>query len=410
MFPYLTFSQINLPRSTPWTYRLFAAYNDVMGKLRILAALFLLLAGELALARPGGAFQERRVNARQLLRTVDSALSQVQGGLDPKDPKLAPFKSSLNAMRLRVNHIQTALDRRDGELLGLLDQGSADLGALRVAWARTGVENRKASDNLRLASVSYRSLRANYGREGLRLRQGGNLNEAERRHFQRLQRTQRRFAESLGPLRAISQRRGDRVTVAELDRFRGEAERIAAAPLELEAYLNSLIASGETRGEWEADAPYVRQDAPEDFVVANEMIEDLYVESDIGHVFAVDLDSAVAHLDQDVAVPPAVQIFQPAGDGEVELLPDAPILEELEAIEPVEVTGESEEELPEAPPAGGEAVEEEDLDLEEDAVVEPMSEDRQAVPPPGEPAKDLPAAAGPPPPPADSHPVKPPIG
>jgi hypothetical protein len=273
-----------------------------------------------------------------------------------------------------------------------------------------GVEDRRASDNLRLASVSYRSLRANYGREGLRLRQGGELSEAERRHFQRLQRTQRRFAESLGPLRAISQRRGDRVTVAELDRFRGEAERIAAAPLELEAYLNSLIASGEIRGEWEADAPYVRQDAPEDFVVANEMVEDLYVESDIGHVFAVDLDSAVAHLDQDVAVPPAVQVFELGDDEEVEAepLPDGLILEESAAIEPVEPVEESEEDLPDAPLAGSEAVEEEDLEEED------LGEDIQAVPPPGEPSKDSPPARPSPPPPAapaaDSHPVPPPIG
>lgn len=370
-----------------------------MGKFRCALAIFLLLAGELALARPGGAVQERRVNARQLVRTVDAALAgmgQTQGGLNPKDPKWALFRSSLDAMRLRVTQIQAALDRRDAELLTLLDQGSADLGALRVAWARTGVVNRQAGDQLRLASVSYRSLRANYGREGLRLRQGRDLSEAERRHFLRLQRTQRRFVESLGPLRAISQRRGDGVTVAELDRFRGEAERIARAPLELEAYLNAMIASGEIRGEWEAGAPYVRQDAAEDFVVANEMVENLYVESDIGHVFAVDLDTAVSHLDQDTVVPPAVQVFQPADDGEAGAPADELILEEgADLAEPVDLVepGEVAEDLPAAPPAGDEAVEEEDL--EEEAVVE----DIQVVQPAGEPAAQ-----------PDSHPVPPPIG
>jgi len=196
-----------------------------MGKFRITAALLLLLAGELVLARPGGAAPERRVSARQLLHTVDSALAGMAraagsptGGLDRKDPKSSPVWSALNGMRLRVAEIAVALERRDGELFTLLDQGSSDLGALRVAWARAGAKNAQAGEGLRIASASYRILRANYGREGVRLRQGGALSEAERRHFQRVQRTQRRFAESLRPLREDSLRRGDRVTAAELDR------------------------------------------------------------------------------------------------------------------------------------------------------------------------------------------------
>ncbi len=225
-------------------------------------------------------------------------------------------------MRLRVSRIGAALERRNDEFFVLVDLGSADLGALRVAWARTGLKNEGIAEGMRIASASYRMLRATYGREGLRSRQGGDLTATERRQFQRLQRAQLRFAASLLLLREGARRRDDLTTAAELDRLRAEAERIAWARLRLEDYLNALIATGEMRGEWEADAPYVRSADPETFVAADEMVRDLYVDADIGHVFTVDLGTAGgwSYLEQEAPVPvgqsPGVQGFQLAEDEE----------------------------------------------------------------------------------------------
>lgn len=410
-----------------------------MGKLSIAAVLFFLFTGGLALA-------QERVTARQLVRTVDAALgdlakaaSEPKDGLDPKDPKAAPFWSTLNGLRIRVLMIESALARRDGEFFTLLDQGSTDLGALRVAWARAGANNPQAVRNLRIASVSYRTLRANYGREGVRLRRGGDLSEAEQRQLQRLQRAQRRFAESLRVLREQARQRNDSVTVAELDRFRVEAERIVLAPATLESYLNSLIASSEVRGEWEANAPYLKPEtSPEDFVVANEMVEDLYVESDIGHVFTADLGDADGDsdfLDQEVVVPQdlqveveAVQIYE-LGDEAVDE-EEAPVEEESAAMVVVPA-----EDVPEAAAPEEEEIVEEDLadltdptddvqseDIEDVEEIEATAAEPEApaadaekkdeakadgttqkTPAPAEPAK--PAV-----PSAQSHPKKPPIG
>jgi hypothetical protein len=292
-----------------------------MRESRRIAALFLLL----ATVRAGAAVSAERVTALELTRTVGSALAGTaqaaadpKGGLDRTKPGFAPFWTALASMRLRVSQIESALERRDGEFFLLVDQGSADLGALRVAWARAGVRNDAIAEGMRIASASYRMLRANYGREGVRHRQGGGLSDAERRQFQRVQRAERRFAESLQPLRNSSQRRGDGTTVAELDRFRSEAERIEWAPLDLEAYLNALIAGGEMRGEWEANAPYIQKNAPEKLAAADAAVEDLYVESDIGQVFAVDLGPAGwSSMEQETEIPAeqkpaagAVQIYQ----------------------------------------------------------------------------------------------------
>jgi hypothetical protein len=393
-----------------------------MGKLSAAitaAVLLFVFTGDLALA-------QQHVTARQLVRTVDSALgdlakaaSEPRGGLDPKDPKAAPFWSTLNGLRIRVLMIESALSRRDGELFTLLDQGSTDLGALRVAWARAGANNAQATRNLRIASTSYRMLRANYGREGIRLRRGGDLNEAEQRQFQRLQRAQRRFAESLRTLREQARRQNDAVTLAELDRFRGEAERIVLAPANLESYLNSLIASSEVRGEWEANAPYLKQETPpEDFVVANEMVEDLYVESDIGHVFTADLGAAnggLDFLDEEVAVQEdarfeaeAVQIYE-LGDEGVE--GEDTVAEESA---PALVVAEPVEEVLEAAPAEDEIVEEDladptgptdDVQSEDIEDIEAAEPGAQPETPPAD-AEKAPAPAEP----AKPQPKKPPIG
>lgn len=407
-----------------------------MGKFRSAAVLFSLLVGGLALPARAA---EGRVTAWQLLRTVDSALAGLSQAVEARGPETAAFWSTLNGLRVRVLGIQSALSRRDGELFTLVDQGSTDLGALRVAWARTGLKNDEAARHLRTASVSYRMLRANYGREGVRLRRGGGLSEAEQRHLQRVQRAQRRFSESLAVLLEQVRRRNDPVTLAELQRFRGEADRVAAASPDLESYLNSLIVSGETRGEWEADAPYIRQDAPEDFAVANETVEDLYVESDIGHVFTVDLGApeTLAHLDQETVVPAtaenagAVQVLEPAEEGAVE---DPVAAEPVQILDAGPAPADEIEEAEAPAKEKEEAVEEEDLALENvpsgdggitetEAAPDAEKTEKKAEPAPADPkdakkdeahkegvnkdgAKEKPASK----PPAKSHPKRRSIG
>lgn len=324
-----------------------------MSRYRIVLLLCaLLLPGSLAHGAPS--------NARQLVNTADSALEGVVGlledpasGFDRRDTEDVVFLANLSALRARLDLIRAALSARDERLFDLLDLGSADLGALRISWARTGNGNERIGEGLRIASSSYRILRSSYGREGLRNRQGGGLSKAEERQFQRLQRAQRRLAESLRTLRDQSRRRGDETTAAEMDRLRREAERIAWAPLDLASYLNSLITVSEVRGEWSANARYVRQTAePEDYAVANETVEDLYVDADIGHVFTVDLGAVGgwSYAEEETEAAPAdaeagaVEVLQ-AGEGEevvgepeaVEIIQHAPAVEVLgdPAVEPI---------------------------------------------------------------------------
>ena len=164
-----------------------------------------------------------------------------------------------------------------------------------MAWARTGARNDRIAEAVRTASSSYRLLRANYGREAVRRRQGGALTDAERQQFQRLQGAEQRFAASLQALRDKARQRGDATTAAELERFRAEAESLAVAAADLSTYLNALIATSELRGEWHANAPYIRKAAPPaEFAAADETVQDLYVDSDIGQVFTVDLGAVPA--------------------------------------------------------------------------------------------------------------------
>jgi hypothetical protein len=216
-----------------------------------------------------------------------------------------------------------------------------------VAWARTGAKNGQVDEHLRRASVNYRSLRFHFGREGLRRKQGGALSEPEQRQLARLQASERRFAESLRRLRAEARRRRDAATAAELERFRAEAERVAQASANLSTYLNALIAASELRGEWQANVPYIRKTAPPvELAAADDTVEDLYVDADIGHVFTADLGKT-----EEPPSPAKVQVFQPGEEREAAVVVE-PILDDEEEGPAGDDTTVSEP-APEVPEAGG---------------------------------------------------------
>jgi hypothetical protein len=329
-----------------------------MGNFRVAVALLCsLLAGTVRAGRA----EAPPAGARELVRAVDAALAGVaqaagdpKSGLDRGSPKAAAFWNALDALRVHVSRIGGSLDRRDGEFFLLVDQGSSTLGELRVDWARTGARNAGIAGEIRVASVAYRTLRSVYGREGLRQRQGGTLSDAERRQFQRLQRTERRFAASLRLLQDQARRHGAAVTAAELERFRAEAERIAWAPLDLGAYLNALIANSELRGEWSADAPYVRKDAPaQQVAAADATVQDLYVDSDIGQVFAANLGPAAGEAaDGSAPAPGAVQVFQVSDQASEGTAAAAPVDSE-DPAEPAAAEPAAAEAEPAVEPAGG---------------------------------------------------------
>jgi hypothetical protein len=302
-----------------------------MRTYRTAALLFLLLAIPQA-----GRADLPIVTARQLVHKVDGALAgaaQAVKGLDPRNPKYAPFWSSLQAMRTRVSRIEAALAQPGSEFFLLVDQGSSDLGELRVAWARTGAKNEQVAEQIRNASTYYRNLRSYYGREGARLRQGGGLNEAERQQLARLQASERRFAARLRRLRDEARRRRDAATAAELERFRAEAEQIAQASADLASYLNALIATSELRGEWQANVPYIRKTAPPaELAAADETVQDLYVDADIGQVFTADLGNTAESPSGESAAPAKVQVFQPG-----EELQEVPVV-----VEPILVDDDEE--------------------------------------------------------------------
>jgi hypothetical protein len=347
-----------------------------MRTYRIAALLFLLL----AIPRTGRA-EVPMATAGQLVRTVDAALAgaaQAARKLDARNPRYAPFLSSLQAMRTRVSRIAGA---GGDEFFLLVDQGSSDLGELRVAWARTGAKNEQIAGQLRIASTAYRTLRSQFGREGLRLKQGGALSEAEKQQLARLQASERRFAARLQRLRDEAQRRRDAATAAEMERFRAEAEQIAQASADLASYLNALIATSEMRGEWQANVPYIRKTAPPaELAAADATVQDLYVDADIGHVFVADLgktpETPSEESADEGAAPAKVEVFQPGEE----------VREPAAVVEPISASDDEDEEAAEpaeavmAPPA------EEGTTVAE-AAPEPPEADDAEVPAPQEPAK-----------------------
>jgi hypothetical protein len=386
-----------------------------MRKIALSLAFALALSAGLAPAR-GAGFPPGfpAADASRLLRAADQGLADLErltAGVDPKNPKTGPFRGSLSFFRSVMDELRGSLAAGDAEFFGFLEQGSAALGELRVTWARTGIRDEAIAGRLRVASTSYRLLRSTCGREGLRQRQGGTLSPAERRQLQRIQRSERRFAERLQLLRDRARREGDRITAEEMERFRLEAERIAWASADLETYLNTLIAASELRGEWGADAPYVRKAAPpEEVAAADEAVQDLYVDSDIGQVFAINLGKVDGEEGASGLAAGSVQVFESSGEvvaAEAVAEPTALIGEPSDDAdadpegEPVEGV-----EIGEAAAAGEDAVE----TIEEPADEKPVQPAVEAAarPEAGPETDDATKAAQPPAAPETAEPAPPP--
>jgi hypothetical protein len=286
------------------------------------------------------------------------------------------------------------------------------------------------SRGLRLLSSSYRLLRRTYGGEHVRARRGGGLTDRERQRFERIQAAQRDFAARLESLRQKARERKDQAMLAEMERLIAEAYRIAAVPANLDTYLNTLIASDEMRGEWAGNRYYAEPVDKADWMAADQVVEDLYVESQVGHVFTVDLGKAEdwSFLDETTAAPGqgappavasgAIQIYEPGGETVFSDEPEAEVFEEV-SEEPVEealaeealteealteeipaaevieedLTAEAEEApVPEEPAA---EITEEDLPVEDVQVIVLEGEDGE-VPEEAEPESTEPPASPPP--------------
>lgn len=237
-----------------------------------------------------------KADARTLLGMAQTGLSQAvraaqaaEGRLDRSRPEQRPFWTALDKMGPALGRVRAGMAARDSSFFRALEDGSADLAELKVVWARTGAPDLAVSGALRVLSTSYELLRTGYGREAVRHRMGLGLLPAERARFLRIQQTQQRLVLVLRDLEERARRRGDEATRAELNRMAEDAWRVASAQLNLNAYLNALMLADDQRGEWTANSQYINADDRSEWQEAGTVVEELYVEADIGQVFMVDL-------------------------------------------------------------------------------------------------------------------------
>jgi hypothetical protein len=312
--------------------------------------------------RPAG------LNAWQLLAVSRSAVAALEqrfgdpkGALDPRNPVHVALRAARERMAGQLAVVEARFRARDPQVFAELEAGSRTLGELRVRWSQARAADPAAAAALRSLSIAYRRLRSVYGREGLRFRQGPPLAEAEARHFERLQQGTLILVSRLQTLRERAAQSGETARVAELDRLLREADRIVEAEPDLAAYLNTTMSNDELAGEWTAEAEDLRRLDPAGWGDADEAVSQLYVESDIGHVFQLDLGQTQDwdYLDQPTEIDldspgdrPAMQVFRLAGRGPDGLArfeagggeAPAPVLAEGEAPEEASAEGAAEEE------------------------------------------------------------------
>jgi hypothetical protein len=281
-------------------------------------------------ACPLGAEEElrgRTVNAWQLLGIVENAYEQAfhaakAGGLERRQ-RLRPFWNAMDRAGRALEQVGTALRSRDRAFFPALEEGSTALGEVRVLWSRAGLRSPEVDARLRLLVRSYRLLRASYGAEHLRARQGGELTPGEAEGFTFLQFHHGELTERLDALRRSSAEHGDRTTAAEMARLEAESEWIALAPPTLDSYLKARIATDELAGELEANRAHASARDEPLWKSAQQTVEQLVTDPAVGHVFTLELGKVNdwSHLETETFLPdePEVTTFTPA-DGDEEAL------------------------------------------------------------------------------------------
>lgn len=368
-----------------------------------------------------------KADARTLLGMAQTGLSQMsrvaqatEGRIDRSRPEQRPFWTAFDKVGSALQRVRVGMAARDSSFFRALEDGSADLAELKVVWARTGAPDLAVSGALRVLSTSYELLRTGYGREAVRHRMGLGLMPAERARFLRIQQTQQRLVYVLRDLEERARRRGDETMRAELSRMAEDAYRVASAQLTLNAYLNALMLADEQRGEWTANAQYASTEDSSEWQEGGTVVEELYVEADIGQVFMVDLgdvsepeapatapgapavgvtpmapSSALSFLDEPTEIPEelsaAVEAYEPSvaismdGTDDVDpvaeeesLAQEEVVVDETGAEEPSDLTVYEDIEDLDAPEAA-EAVEDEVSEEPEPAVDESTSETVEAI-------------------------------
>lgn len=302
-----------------------------MKSLTIAIALSLLFTLGAAHAAP------RKTDAHQLLRLAEAGLGDAvrateasEGRLARSKPEQRPFWNAVDKMSSVLRRVRAGMAARDASFFRALEEGSAAVGELQVVWARTGVPDPGVNEGLRILTESYQLLRTGYGREAVRHRKGSGLTEAERERFLRIQQAQRRFADLLRELQEAARKRNDLAALAELRRMAEEAERIAAAQLTLDAYLNALMIGDSQRGEWTGNSRYAAPADRSEWQEAETVVEELYTGDEIGQVWALDLGTLPD------TTPSALSHFEETTD-----LPDS-LAEEAAEIDPIEAIEEQE--------------------------------------------------------------------
>jgi hypothetical protein len=238
----------------------------------------------------------RKTDAHQLLRLAEAGLGDTvraaeatEGRLARSKPEQRPFWHAVDQMSSVLKRVRAGMMARNQSFFRALEDGSVVLGELRVVWARTAVPDPGVNEGIRILSESYQLLRTGYGREAVRHRKGRGLTAAERERFLHIQQAQRRFADLLRELQEIARKRNDAAALAELRRMEIDAERIAAAQLTLNAYLNALMLGDSQRGEWTGNSQYAAPSDRSEWQEGDLVVEELYPEEEVGHIYALDL-------------------------------------------------------------------------------------------------------------------------
>ncbi len=205
----------------------------------------------------------RKVTAAQFIEDAKHALALIgrttqectDKSLDPKTIRQQPFWSALKETEEEVVLLESRLKKHDVSFFEALNASTQSTAELRGSLPRSGIKNAKIESGVRALSTALSLLRKNYGVEGLRRKQGGELSDKERTDFAKLKENEKVLVKDLQGL--LNEVKSNAHLTAEVTRLIAQLTKSIDAPMTVDDYSTALELIDVVDGEWESYSFYV---------------------------------------------------------------------------------------------------------------------------------------------------------
>ncbi len=203
---------------------------------------------------PVGVLSQHSVGFKELLSGAQKAVGQIVVAarktpeLSPDQAKAKPFWDAMKALNEALGKTETGMLLKDETFFSNLATASAMLAQAQVGVGMSGSSDTEVAEGMKLLSGLIRKMDENFSKEAARLRQGGQLSEAEKLQLKTLKEQVMRMEAKLAAVEKSTAGSNPNIRNG-IKNIRSHRDRVMSADNTVGGFVGGLIA-GRLITEW----------------------------------------------------------------------------------------------------------------------------------------------------------------